>query len=143
MKPIFAKSYKRSFEKLDPDSQKAIDLAVMRFGRDPDAPGLNYEALNMREKRFRSIRANRDVRVIVLADGPRRVLMYAGHHDDAYDWARKRKGEVNARTGSMQFVEFAEVVREEVVPVRRTVTMPPLFAGEEEAYLLSLGVPPV
>lgn len=143
MELILANTFHKSAAKLTGDEQKAVDLAVMGFTRDRNAPGLNFEALNMREKRFHSIRANRDIRVILLIDGARSTAMYVDHHDRAYDWAKRRKGEVNARTGSMQIVEFEEVVREDIRYVPREVAMPPLFIEEEDDYLLSLGVPPV
>jgi hypothetical protein len=40
-----------------------------------------------------------------------------GHHDDAYDWAERRKLEVHPRTGAAQMVEVRELVREVEVPV--------------------------
>ena len=143
MELILSNKYWKSFDRLDGGSQNAANQAVMQFMRDPNTPGLNYEALNMKEKRFRSIRANRDVRIIVLADGARRTAMYVDHHDRAYDWAKRHKGEVNAVTGSMQMVEHKDVIEERIRYVTREVPMPPLFIEESDDYLLSLGVPPV
>lgn len=143
--PILTQTYHKSFGKLTPPEQRAADLTAMQFSRDPKLPGLNYEKLNLREKRFRSIRVNRDIRIIVFVEDERRVLMYVDHHDDAYNWAKGRHLERNLITGSTQIVEFEEVVREIIVEieVERRVEMPALFGGEDEGYLLSLGIPPV
>ena len=79
--------------------------------------------------------------MIVLRDGTRHVMMYVDHHDRAYAWAERRKFERHPVTGSAQIVEFEEVVREEIIHVRREIAAPPLFADEDDEYLLSLGVP--
>jgi len=132
--PILTQTYHKSFGKLTPSEQRAADLTAMQFSRDPKLPGLNYEKLNLREKRFRSIRVNRDIRIIVFVEDDRRVLMYVDHHDDAYNWAKGRHLERNLVTGSTQIVEFEEVVREIIVEieVERRVEMPALFGGEDE-----------
>jgi len=140
---ILTPTFNKSLARLSPQDQKQVDLAVMQFWRTPDAPGLRWHSLNMREKRFHSISPNMDLRVIVMADGPRRVMMYADHHDKAYAWADGRQFERHPVTGSGQIVEFEEVVREQIVYVTKEVEAPPLFAAEEDSYLISLGVPPV
>lgn len=108
----------------------------------PSLPGLRLHPLKLRESRFYSISPNMDLRIIVLKDGARHVMMYVDHHDRAYAWAQRRKTETHPITGSAQIVEFEEVVREEIIRVRREVEAPPLFAHEDDDYLLSLGVPP-
>ena len=107
----------------------------------PSLAGLRFHSLNFRENRFHSISPNMDLRVIVLRDGTRHVMMYVDHHDRAYAWAERRKIERHPVTGSAQLVEFEEVVREEIVHVKREIAAPPLFAQEDDKYLLSLGVP--
>lgn len=138
-----AASFEKSLARLSGEEQKVVNLAVTQFFRTPEAPGLRLHPLNMRERRFHSISPNMDLRVIVLIDGARSSLMYVDHHDKAYAWATGRTAEVNKLTGSLQIVEFEEVVREHIVYVQREVTMPPLFVAETDGYLLSLGVPPV
>jgi hypothetical protein len=68
-------------------------------------------------------------------------MMYVDHHDRAYAWAERRKIERHPVTGSAQIVEFEEVVREEIIHVKREIAAPLLFARERDDYLLSLGVP--
>jgi hypothetical protein len=59
-----------------------------------------------------SARAGRDLRLIVYRRGPAMVMAYAGHHDEAYRWAERRRLGVHERTGSMQIVELADAVAE-------------------------------
>ena len=66
---ILTPTFNKSLARLTPQEQKQVDLAVMQFWRTPDAPGLRWHSLNMREKRFYSISPNMDLRVIVMADG--------------------------------------------------------------------------
>jgi hypothetical protein len=44
------------------------------------------------------------------------MLYYVGHHDPAYDWARRRKIETNPGTGGAQIVVILETVREIQTP---------------------------
>ena len=135
-------TFQRSLAKLNKQEQAVVNQTVMSFWMNPDLPGLRIHPLKLRENRFHSISPNMDLRVIVLKDGARHVMMYVDHHDRAYAWAARRTVERHPVTGSAQIVEFEEVVREEIVHVRREVEAPPLFAQEDNDYLLSLGVPP-
>lgn len=134
-------TFQKSLAKLNKQEQNVVSHAVMSFWMNPSAPGLRFHSLNFREPRFHSISPNMDLRVIVLRDGARHVMMYVDHHDRAYAWAERRKVEKHPSTGSAQIVEFEEVVREEIVYVKREIAAPPLFAQEDDGYLLSLGVP--
>lgn len=138
---ITTRQYLRSFERLSPQEQREVDLAVMKFWRQPDLPGLRLHQLNARERRFHSISPNMDLRIILLLDGPRRVLMYVGRHDEAYRWAETRRVERHEITGTAQIVEYLETVRELPVAVPAEAPVSPLFAAETDDYLLSLGVP--
>lgn len=74
------------------------------------------------------------------------LLCYANHHDEAYDWARRRRLDVHPKTGAAQLVELRETVQEIAIPkyveVERTApSKPALFAGTPESELLGCGVP--
>lgn len=136
-----ANTFLKSLDKLGRQERVQVQQAYFEFFANPEAPGHRLHKLNCREERFVSISVNMDLRIIVLKDGRRVVFCYAGHHDDAYRWAERRRFEPHPVTGAAQMVEFEEVIREEVRTVPREVAAPPLFAEEEEDYLLSLGVP--
>ena len=44
------------------------------------------------------------------------LLCYVDHHDEAYDWAVRRRVEPHPTTGAAQLVEIRETVREIQVP---------------------------
>ena len=69
-----------------------------------------------------------------------------GRHDDAYQWAERRKLETHPTTGAAQLVELREVVQEIQVPVyvETEVQAPPkplLFTHLLDDQLLGYGVP--
>ncbi len=138
-----ARTFHKSLDRLPRDAQAAVKAVAFDFMAEPDRPGFQMHRIDRtREERFWSIRAGRDLRIIVFKDGTRTVLCHVDRHDAAYAWAERRRFEVHPVTGSVQIVEIEEVVREEIHTVARTRTAPPLFADEDEAYLLALGVPP-
>ena len=77
------------------------------------------------------------------------MLCYVNRHDDAYQWAERRKIETHPTTGAAQLVEIHERV-EEVTASAPTATPEapepapelPLFADTPDADLLAYGVPP-
>ena len=98
-----------------------------------------------------SVRAGRDLRLIVQRDGDTLVLAYAGHHDEAYRWAERKKLQVHERTGAMQVVDVREAAEPEVLaippvdlPPEKHASPPPVhrpFAGFSDDQLLDVGVP--
>jgi superfamily I DNA/RNA helicase len=127
---------------------KVLKWAI-RFQSDPTASGINYEKINKaRDPNLRSVRIDQDWRGIVFkpAQGDVYVLLYVGHHDDAYHWAESRKLAINPVTGAMQLVILQDVVEATPEPSRPTATptagvSPGLFDPWSDRELLSLGIP--
>lgn len=138
----FSDKYFDSLLKLTPNEQSQANKAVMLFQQDPQHGGLNYEKLKaFKDRKLRSIRANQDVRII-LAAAEREdlyLMLYVDHHDSAYDWAAKRKVEVNPNTGNLQVFTVEEKVIESVQP--RTSEQSGPFDAIRDRQLLQLGVP--
>lgn len=144
MRLVIADSFTRSLEKLDPQSQSLVKQAAFDLQVNPENPGFQLHRLDRaRDKRFWSARVSRDVRLIIHQQPETNLLCYAGHHDDAYDWAENRKLEIHPDTGAPLFVEVEERI-EQIVKrvVREESVKPPLFAQYESDYLRKLGVPP-
>lgn len=129
----------------------------MRFRRDPNSRGLRLKPLQgTRDSRIYTIRANRDVRIVLALDGPRTTLLNVDHHDRAITWALKHRLKVNPRTGTLQIYEdagagteypsapvfagFADDPAPSPAAEARSEDTP-LFSGEDGDYLLALGVP--
>lgn len=143
-----ADSFTESLAKLTGDEQKAVKTTAFDLQMNPASPGLSFHKLDKaKDKNFWSVRVNADIRLIVHRTAASMLLCYAGHHDQAYDWAERRKIETHPKTGAAQLVEIRERVQEIVVPryVEASVPespKPALFANISESELLSYGVPP-
>ena len=95
-----------------------------------------------RDPKIWSARITQELRAILHRDGETNLLLYAGHHDDSYQWAERRRVENHSVTGALQVVEVAETVREELpwaaeVPSKKGG----LLRAHADDYLVSLGVP--
>lgn len=141
-----ADSFTDSLARLAGDEQKAVKTTAFDLQLNPANPGMKFHKLDRaRDARFWSVRASRDLRLIVHRTDRSLLLCYVGHHDDAYRWAERRKLERHPKTGAMQLVEIRERVEE--IPVPRYVVADepepsPLLDGFDEEALLSWGVPP-
>src|SRR5262245_35622270 len=115
-----ANTFHRSLGRLTAMEQAEAKQVVFDYMTDPGRPGLSLHRVDRaRDRRFWTIRVNRDLRIVVFKEGSRTVFCYVGHHDDAYRWAGGRRFEVHPITGAAQIVEIAEVVREEIRVVPR------------------------
>jgi len=113
MNTYLADTFQAALTKLDNQSQKAAKLTAFELQMDPTGKGKSFHRITAsREKNFWSVRANRDIRIIVHKTADRLTLCYVDHHDDAYDWAERRVFERHPRTGALQIVELVEQVRE-------------------------------
>ena len=142
-----AETFTDSLARLAGDEQKAVKMTAFDLQLNPANPGMKFHKLDRaRDANFWSVRASRDLRLIVHRTDRSLLLCYVGHHDDAYRWAERRKLERHPKTGAAQLVEVRERVEEIRVP--RYVESPepsperrPLFAAYERDTLLRYGVP--
>ncbi len=144
---LIADTFTDSLAKLTGEEQKAAKTTAFDLQLNPANPGLSFHKLDRaRDKNFWSVRANRDIRIIVHRTESSLLLCYVDHHDKAYQWAERRKLETHPSTGAAQLVEVRETVQDVMVPVYVPVDRlmeqgPPLFAGIAESTLLGYGVP--
>ena len=139
-----ADTFTASLARLTGEEQKLVKQTAFDAQMNPAHPGLRFHKLDrIRDKRFWSLSAGMDLRIIVHRTDADLLFCYTAHHDDAYAWAEKRKLEVHPKTGAAQLVEIREVVQIEAQPkAARTVSAPPLFAAHSDDLLLGYGVPP-
>ncbi|TWU35654.1 ATP-dependent DNA helicase UvrD1 [Novipirellula aureliae] len=134
-----------SLTRLTGDEQKAVKTTAFDLQVNPANPGLQFHRIERcKDNHFWSIRAGRDIRVIVHKTDASLLLCYVDHHDKAYQWAEKRKLERHPKTGAAQLVEIRETVREIEVPTYVEATpqpSPPCLAGMVREDLLTYGVP--
>src|SRR6266540_4560208 len=147
-----ADTFTDSLARLTGDEQKAVKTTAFDLQLNPANPGMSFHKLDkVRDKNFWSVRVSSDIRLIVHKSASSLLLCYVGHHDNAYDWAERRKLETHPKTGAAQLVEIRETVKEVVVPVyvqaepaaapKPAAEKKPIFAGMSEDDLLGYGVP--
>lgn len=139
-----ADTFTDSLARLTGEEQKAVKTTAFDLQLNPAHPGLQFHKLERaKDPNFWSIRVSRDVRIIVHRTGTSLLLCYVAHHDDAYQWAERRKLETHPKTGAAQLVEIRERVQEITIPkyVDAAPAKHPLFAKLTDSELLGYGVP--
>ena len=131
-----------AFAALPKSKQGRVMDFVSKFRSNPMAPGMNYEKINDAfDKNMRSVRVDDTYRAIVMLEEGSNVmlLLWVDHHDEAYEWARKKRCMLNHTTGSIQIYEATETtdeVKEE--PAQREKQ---IFGFASDEQLIKLGVP--
>ncbi|MDP2810680.1 MAG: UvrD-helicase domain-containing protein [Rhodocyclaceae bacterium] len=146
---LIADTFTDSLARLSGDEQKAVKTTAFDLQMNPVNPGMSFHKLDKaRDRKFWSVRAGSDIRLIVHKTPGSLMLCYADHHDKAYQWAERRKLEVHPKTGAAQLVEVRERVEEVVVPhyvaesaLPVAASKPLLFADVPDEDLLGYGVP--
>lgn len=139
VKVAISTDFLTSFAKLPRQIQGKVTEFVNKFRNDPTSPGINYEKIaNAQDKKICSVRIDNTYRGIVVRQPETGVylLLWVDHHDEAYDWAARKKCEVNPKTGAVQVFDI-QMVQEEVVVSKEEA----LFASITDEQLLELGVP--
>ena len=140
---MIADSYFKAMDALDPQEQLQAFQFTNGFRANPASPGTSLErVVRAKSDDVWSARVNQGTRAILFKDGDTWSLLYVGRHDDAYEWAHRRKVGRHSVTGTLQVVETVETVHEvEKIITRERAVLSPLFAPQSDEYLLSLGVP--
>lgn len=137
-----AKTFSASTKKLSTTDRGRVLDFLTKFMDDPSSPGLNFESIQgAKDGHMKSARITQDLRTILHQNNGMLTLLYAGHHEDAYRWAERRRMENHPVTGTLQIVETAEAAQNEVNVADLTPNSTRTFASYDDDYLLSLGVP--
>lgn len=144
-----ADTFTSSLSRLTGDEQKAVKTTAFDLQLNPANPGMQLHRIDLiKDKNFLSARVSKDIRLVLHRTASSMLLCYVGHHDEAYEWARRRVLDRHPKTGAAQLVEIRETVREIVIPrlveVEQEVAAPSkplLFQHLSEDALLSYGVP--
>ena len=153
-----ADTFTASLAKLTGDEQKAVKTTAFDLQMNPAHPGLKLHQIEgAKDKNFWSVRVSLDLRVIVHRTSSSFLLCYVDHHDEAYEWAVRRRLERHPTTGAAQLVEIRETVREIQVPRYVDIDVPTadapstsigpaapakaVFADASDEDLLDYGIP--
>jgi superfamily I DNA/RNA helicase len=143
VKVALSDDFLRSFAAIPRDRQQAVMKFVSQFRQNPTSPGINYEKIrDAADPSMRSVRIDQNYRGIVLKPDKGNVycLLWVDKHDDAYEWAARRRVAINPEIGNIQV--FEAVLAREVVTAGPTPARPQsLFAKLKDRELVRLGVP--
>ncbi len=128
-----------SYAALPRQKQGKVTEFFNKFRNNPMHPGINFEKIEAGiDKNICSVRIDDTYRAIVVRQPESGVfiLLWVDHHDEAYDWAKRKKCSVNKTTGSVQIFDVREVV------VEKTVTEDPgLFDTVPNEVYARIGLP--
>lgn len=139
VKVAISSDFLTAFARLPRQVQGKVTEFVNKFRSNPMSPGINYEKLNTGiDKKIYSVRIDDTYRGIVVRQQETGVylLLWVDHHDEAYQWAARKRCEVNPKTGAIQVFDVQVVVEKVVSPETAY-----LFAAAKDEDLLKLGVP--
>jgi hypothetical protein len=144
MRFAIATTFQRALQKLESKDSAAAKLtkqAAFDFQMNPAQSGFSFERLNKpKDPNFWSLRVSDGIRIIAHRTADMVTMCYVDRHDEAYEWAERRRFEVHPENGAAQIVEIRETVKEITRVVEKQVK-PPLFSGFEADYLFALGIP--
>ncbi|WP_337609556.1 UvrD-helicase domain-containing protein [Phascolarctobacterium succinatutens] len=141
VKVAISSDFLTAFARLPRQVQGKVTEFVNKFRNNPMSPGINYEKLNSGiDKKIFSVRIDDTYRGIVVRQQEVGVylLLWVDHHDEAYQWAARKKCEVNPKTGAIQVFDVKTMVEKVSAPDKVT-----LFALAKDDELLKLGVPEI
>ena len=130
-----------SFAALPKSKQNKVMEFLSKFRSNPEANGFNYEKIqNASDPNMRSVRIDDTYRAILIREEGTNVylLLWVDHHDEAYDWAVRKRCILNHTTGSIQVYETQATAQPEEVSSSEEK---PLFASLSDDLLQKLGVP--
>ena len=130
-----------SFAALPKSKQNKVMEFLSKFRSNPEANGFNYEKIqNASDPNMRSVRVDDTYRAILIREEGTNVylLLWVDHHDEAYDWAVRKRCVLNHTTGSIQVYEIQEAAPEEP---KEAPKEEPLFTAISDKVLQQLGVP--
>ena len=139
VKVAISSDFLTAFARLPRQIQGKVTEFVNKFRNNPMSSGINYEKLNSGiDKKICSVRIDDAYRGIIVRQQETGVylLLWVDHHDEAYQWAARKRCEVNLKTGAIQVFDV-QIVAENVKAEEQKA----LFAIASDEELLKLGVP--
>ena len=144
VKFLIARTFFSALARLSGQEQKSVWETIGELQANPNAPGLQFHRLvRPRDPDFWSVRVNDDLRIIVHKTSAI-LLVYVGHHEDAYTWTERRRINRNSYTGSIQIEETRESVEDIALRQPKNhgkIEQQTLFRDLSRHDFLSAGVP--
>ena len=127
-----------AFSKLPKAKQNRVMEFVSKFSSNPMLPGLNLEKINgAADAKMYSARIDDTYRAIAVREENTFLLLWVDHHDEAYEWAARKKVAINQSTGAIQiYTAQTTETQPELQPEATAV-----FGNLSDDDLIALGVP--
>ncbi|GIV11198.1 MAG: DNA helicase [Fimbriimonadales bacterium] len=138
---VVARSYTKARERLR-DYHEPIDEKFELFWQDPQHPSLNLHRLDrVGNHDWWSYYVNKDIRTIVSDQQDSWVVCYVAHHDDAYQWAARRRFTTDLTRGTYSQAPLPDETETPVAADEpKTASVRPL-KGYKPEQLVCLGLP--
>ena len=139
IKVAISADFLTAFATLPRQIQGKVTEFMNKFRNNPTSPGINYEKLSAcRDKKICSVRIDDTYRGIVVREQETGVylLLWIDHHDEAYEWAKNKKCEVNLKTGAIQI--YDNTIDPQSIPSEKNFY---LFSEISDIDLVELGLP--
>ena len=136
VKVVIGDTFLDSFARLPSQAQRHTSDFLVKFRSNPTSPAIHYEKIDSRlDEKVWSVRIDGTYRGIVLREEKTGVFMlvWVDHHDEAYQWASRKRCNINPFTGAIQLYTVQEITEE--------VKVPGVFSNVSDDELLRLGVP--
>jgi superfamily I DNA/RNA helicase len=137
VKVAISADFLTAFAVLPRKVQGKVTEFINKFRNNPRASGINYEKIwDGFDNKICSVRIDDTYRGIVVRHEESGVylLLWVDHHDEAYEWARRKRCEVNPRSGAIQVFDVQECISEKIQQTG-------LFSETADEDLLKLGLP--
>jgi superfamily I DNA/RNA helicase/mRNA-degrading endonuclease RelE of RelBE toxin-antitoxin system len=129
-----------AFAVLPRNIQGKVTDFINKFRNNPNSSGINYEKIhNAADDKMCSVRIDDVYRGIVARQESTGVylMLWVDHHNEAYEWAMRKKCEVNSATGCLQVFDIQQQEPEDAPEIPDSG----LFSHVSDSDLLSVGVP--
>ena len=133
-----------AFAALPRKVQGKVTDFINKFRNNPQAPGINYEKIHAAlDNKICSVRIDDTYRGIVVRQEESGVyiLLWVDHHDDAYEWAARKRCEVNKETGNVQVYDVQPVGEADLCVPHTDEASSALFGAVGDDILKKIGVP--
>jgi len=143
IKVAISSDFFKAFSAIPHSKQKKVREFIETFKENPTSSGINYEKINQaKDPNLHSVRIDQDYRGIVLkpVKGNVYLLLWADHHDKAYEWAMNKRFQVNPSTGSIQ-VLTSDINIESIENKTSINEDKRIYKDVREKHLLRFGVP--
>lgn len=139
---VITRGYIKARERF-PHYHREIDEKLELFCQNPLHPSLDLHELDrLPYKNWWSYYVNKDIRVIVSDQQDCWVVCYVAHHDDAYQWARRKRFTLDLLTGSYSMAPpVNEVAETTSAPEEAPEVFHVPLSGYTPEQIMRLGIP--